>query len=409
MIARRIIDLILRIIVGIVFIFSGFVKAVDPFGSAYKFTDYFEAFGLDFLAPVALVLACILPALEFALGFALILNLLKKFTTWVLMGFVIYFTGLTFIIAVTNPISDCGCFGDALKISNWATFFKNVVLLFMSVFLVWHNDENLNQTFKPNKQRILWGIFLLFSLAISLYSIYYMPVLDFRPYKLGTNIYNQMTPPEGAQQDVYETTFFYEKDGIVKEFNEKNYPWEDSTWHFVDSKTELIKKGYEPPIKSFNILNNQGEDIGLDIILSKELQFFVVARDLNHINNKTGQKIKTLFEKGKEKNISVFMLSSSTPQSNNRFIYLINSKIPVYQADDILLKSMIRANPGLFVLKDGTIIGKYNLKRLEITSGLFNSLEYSLSHQRIVENRYKILTLGLIFFLLIWGYIKLDK
>ncbi|MFB6317824.1 BT_3928 family protein [Saccharicrinis sp. FJH54] len=409
MIYRRITDLIFRIIVGLVFVFSGFVKAVDPLGSAYKFIDYFEAFNVDFLNPLATALAFIIPALEFAIGFALLFNILKKFTTWVLGGFILYFTGLTLISAITNPVTDCGCFGDAIKLDNWTTFYKNLILLLLSVFLVLNNEHFSNQYFKVRTQRLLWVYFILFSLGISTYSLVTLPIIDFRPYKLGVNIYNSMTKPEWAPDDVYKTTLYYRKDGKVVGFSEDDYPWQDSTWQFVDAENELVSKGYEPPIKSFNVLNSEGEDIGPDIILNNDYQFMIICRDFRSVREKDLEKIRLAYELGKEKSYTVFVISSATAVENQKFTYMLGSDIPIYQADDVLLKSMIRANPGIFVLKEGTIVGKFNLKRTEINAGFFNVLEYTLSKQRMVNNRYNVLTLGLIFFIIILVYTNLDR
>ena len=409
MIFRRSVDLIFRIIVGLVFVFSGFVKAVDPLGSAYKFIDYFEAFNVEFLNPLATALAFILPAIEFAIGFALLLNILKKFTTWILGGFIVYFTGLTLISAITNPVTDCGCFGDAIKLDNWTTFYKNLILLLFTVFLVLNNEDFPNRYLKIRAQRILWGFFVAFCLGISTYSIWYMPLIDFRPYKLGVNIYQSMMKPEDAPDDVYKTTLYYKKDGKVVGFSEKDYPWQDSTWQFVDAENKLISKGYEPPIKSFNILNSEGEDIGPDIILNNDYQFIIVCRDFTSVNEEDLEKIRQAYSIGNEKSYNVFLISSGTSIENQHFRYLLGVDMPVYQADDILLKSMIRANPGVFVLKDGTIVGKFNLKRTKIDTNFFNILEYTLNHQRAINNRYNVLTLGLIFFIVILVYINLDR
>ncbi|MFC0875711.1 BT_3928 family protein [Saccharicrinis sp. FJH2] len=409
MVFKRTLELVFRIIVGLVFVFSGFVKAVDPLGSAYKFVDYFEAFNVEFLNPLANALAFIIPALEFAIGVALLLNILKKFTTWVLGGFIVYFTGLTLISAITNPVTDCGCFGDAIKLDNWTTFYKNLILLVLSVFLVLNNEKFPNRFFKLRTQRVLWGFFIVFSLSISAYSIIYMPLIDFRPYKLGVNIYNSMIKPEGAPEDVYKTTLYYRKDGKVVGFSEDNYPWQDSTWQFVDAENELVSKGYEPPIKSFNVLNSEGEDIGADIILNNDYQFMIICRDYKSVSDKDLEKMRQMYRFGKEKSYSVFIISSATMNENQQLRYLLESDIPIYQADDILLKSMIRANPGIFVLKEGTIVGKFNLKRTNINPEFFNVMEYTLSHQRMVDNRYNVLTLGLIFLIIILVYINLDR
>ena len=408
MILRRILELIARIIVGIVFVFSGFVKAIDPLGSAFKFTDYFEAFNIEAVSVISLPLAYLLSAIEFAIGMALLFNLLRKYTSWILISFMIYFTGLTLMIAVTNPVSDCGCFGDAIKISNWATFYKNIVLLALSVFILLNNNRFNNRIYQLRTQRVLWMFFFLFSIGISTVSYHYQPLIDFRPFKIGVNIFEEMVPPVDAETDEYKTTLYYQKNGVVKSFTEDNYPWQDTTWHFVDMKNELVKKGHEPTIDQFIIANERGDDIGLDIISSEDKFIFIMLREPD-LNNKLIRKIKLLNEKGSEYGHNVAIVTSMPNSEVEDLKKLLNIRVPFYQADDILLKTIIRADPGIFVLNAGTIVGKFNMRRTNIDDKFKNVASYTLLNQSLVKNRYNVLSLGLIFMVILLVYLNLEK
>ena len=232
-----------RIILGAVFIFSGFVKGVDPMGSAFKFSDYFLAFGMESLEPASLPLAFILSAAEFLIGISLFFNLKMRLGAWGILIFMTFFTPLTLILALTNPVTDCGCFGDAIVMTNWQTFIKNIILL-PFVLIVFFMRKRQTVHF-PDGYAWL-GIILFASgfLAMEWYVYQHLPFMDFRPYSVGTNIPEKMSIPEGAEQDVYRTVLHYEKNGEVREFNEENFPWQDTTWTFVDSEHVLVNKGY---------------------------------------------------------------------------------------------------------------------------------------------------------------------
>ncbi len=188
-------------------------------------------------------------------------------------------TPLTLYIALNNPVTDCGCFGDALIISNWETFWKNVVLLVLVVILLFSSAKS-RPVFLSGIEWLIISVFVGISVAISLYSYNFLPMIDFRPYKIGANIPEKMKIPEGAPTDKYETTFIYEKNGEQKEFTLENYPKDDSTWVFVDQKTTLISKGYEPPIHNFSIVDQNFDDITEDVLQYKGGTYLVVVYDI---------------------------------------------------------------------------------------------------------------------------------
>ncbi|MGB8491753.1 MAG: BT_3928 family protein, partial [Bacteroidales bacterium] len=252
--------IISRIITGLVFIFSGTIKAIDPLGSAYKFGDYFEAFGLGFLQPLALPLAILLCTAEFFAGVSLLTGFRQKPGIWLTVLLMGLFTPLTLVLAISNPVSDCGCFGDAIHLTNWQTFGKNLVLLAF-VIILFSGRKHIKPVSGQATEWVAMSFISLLFIAFSLANLRYLPLIDFLPYRVGANIPENMTIPEGKPVDEYKTTFIYEKDGIKKEFSLDNYPEGDSTWKFIDQKSILVKKGYTPPVHDFSITSPGGEDI----------------------------------------------------------------------------------------------------------------------------------------------------
>jgi uncharacterized membrane protein YphA (DoxX/SURF4 family) len=350
-----------RYLLAITFIFSGFVKGVDPLGSAYKFGDYFMAFGLDFLMPFALPLSFILCAAELVIGLMLLFNVRSALASWGALLFMSVFTPLTLVLAIYNPVSDCGCFGDAIILTNWETFFKNLPLLAASMFLVYHRKRFTSALPFPYE---LAATFLLvvISFAPSFHGYRNLPLIDFRPYSIGTNIPKAMEFPEDAPMDEYKTVLFYEKDGVVKEFTQENFPWQDTTWIFVDSKSVLVKKGYEPPISNFVLNDLYGWNLTDSILSSPGYTMLAVAYRLDSTNEEAFSKLNELYFKAKEERINFYCLTASTSADIDRFVSKTGVAFPFLQADEIMLKTTVRANPGLILLDEGTIIGKWHYR-----------------------------------------------
>lgn len=353
--------LIARILLGVVFVFSGYVKAIDPWGASIKFDDYLEAMGLLIFQPLSFYVSNLLSIIELVAGYLLIFHLRMKWTAPVVLLLMLFFTPLTLWLAVTGKVSDCGCFGDAIKISDWGTFGKNIVLLIPTiiVFIYWRKFQT---SIPKAKQRLLFIFGFLFSVGVVYYSYYHLPIIDFRPYKVGTDIEKDMQIPENAPIDEYKTTLIYEKDGKQKEFDETNYPWQDTTWHFVDTKQELIKKGYEPPIYDFFLQDMQGNDITYEV-LGADKALLVVSYKLEETN------FTKLYEEsglGKfiayaEKNgVLTYVLTSSTKEQIQNLNAFIPTSLQFATADEKMLKTMIRANPGIVLLNKGIVVGKWS-------------------------------------------------
>ena len=352
-----------RVILGLVFIFSGFVKAVDPWGGAYKILDYFDAFGFTSFSPGALPLAFLQAAFEFGVGACLLLGIYRRINALFALLIMLFMTPLTLYLAIADPVSDCGCFGDALVISNWQTFYKNIFLLIAAVIVfLWYRLMAPLFTSKACPWATLW--IYLFILGLSFYCFYFLPAFDFRPYKIGTNIPQKMEIPENAEHDIYEVRLIYSKDGKQKEFTINDYPKDDSTWTFVDSKPRLIKKGYQSPIHDFTITDAEGNDITEEALSNPSYTFLLIAHKLNKANDINVDKINDIYDFSTAQGYGFYALTSSLSDEIQDWVESTGAEYPFCTMDDITLKTIIRSNPGLLLIKDGTIVDKWPNTRL---------------------------------------------
>ncbi len=344
-----------RIVLGLVFIFSGTVKAIDPLGSTYKFHDYFQAFGIGFLKELSLPLAILLCSAEFISGFSVLTGLRLKTGIWGVLILMAIFTPLTFILALTNPVSDCGCFGDAIHLTNWQTFGKNIVLIALAIIL-YTGRKQVRQYFSNTIEWIVIAIsaalFILFSLA----NLRYLPVIDFLPYKTGVKIADKMVVPEGVPVDEYQTTFIYAKDGIKKEFSLDNYPAKDTSWKFVSQKSVLIKKGYQPPIHDFSINSMNGEDFTQKVLSYPGYSVLMISKKLAEAGSKNLANGFSLGDYCMSNGINFYILTASGTGDVKSY----NNGLQFCSMDETTLKTIVRANPGYILLKNGTIIGKWS-------------------------------------------------
>lgn len=347
-----------RFIVGAVLIFSGFVKGIDPLGSAYKFNDYFTAFGLEFLDPMALPLGILLSTFEFVLGAVLILNIRTRITSWVVLIFMGFFTLLTLYLAFENPVHDCGCFGDAIVMTNWQTFWKNAVIMVFVVF-IFLQRHHFQTPYSRVQELGLTVSTVVIILAFTLYSYFHLPIIDFRPYEVGANIPEKMKIPEDAPQPEYKTILKYKKEGEIREFTMDSLP--DSTWQWVETKNVKISEGYTPPISGFSITTLDGSDI-TDIVLDKQdYTFLFISYDLKKADRSEMEEIRRLSGFCRENNHCSFIaLTSSLKEDIMRFKEKTGVRFPFYHTDEITLKTIIRANPGLMLIKEGVVMGKWH-------------------------------------------------
>jgi hypothetical protein len=272
-----------------------------------------------------------------------------------------FFTFLTFILALTNPVTDCGCFGDAIKLTNWQTFWKNIIL-FIPTLLLFLNRQKFKPLTNTFSEWYLTSVNFMLPVMLSVFCIIHQPLLDFRPYKTGTNIPEQMIIPEDAPTDEYKTILIYEKNGITQEFTEDTYPWQDTTWKWVETKQKLVTKGYEPPIYNFSVTTLQGNDITENLLTDSNYTLLIVAPKLESASLKGMKRMNELAMKADAIGYNVFGLTSSASGEIEEFISSFKPSFEICTVDETTLKTILRANPGLLILREGNILGKWNYR-----------------------------------------------
>ena len=384
------------------FIFSGFVKAVDPLGSFYKIQDYLAAFGIISWFPtyLPLLFAIILSSAEFCVGVFLFFGVRRKIASTLALLLMSVMTPLTLYLALANPVSDCGCFGDAWVLTNWQTFGKNIGLLVAAIAVI--RERKLMFRFGTLKIELMVSLYtLLFVFALSFYCLEYLPVLDFRPYKIGADIKAGMEIPEGAKPSVFESRFVLEKDGRQQEFTLDNYP--DSTWTFVETRTVLKEKGYEPPIHDFSMISlGTGEDITDSVLTDKGYTFLLVAHRIEEADDSNIDLINEIYDYSVEHGYGFYALTSSPDEEIEMWRERTGAEYPFCQMDDITLKTIIRSNPGLLLIKDGTILNKWSDNQLPDEYVLNDSLDKLELGKQKQEN--KLHTIG---YVLLWFIVPL--
>jgi len=353
---RKIITELCRFILGVTFLFSGIVKSLDPVGGAIQMEEYFGAFGLTALNPVALLASICLSAFEFLLGMCIMVAVYRKLTTFCMLVFMSFMTVLTLYLAIFNPVHDCGCFGQAIILTNTQTFLKNVLVLLPAsiVTFIYHKKMTPVYTYKVYWFAVIFSY--LYAVGFAYYNYYHLPLIDFLPYKIGINIPELMSFPEDAPQDVYD--FIYEKEGIKKVFKFEAAPFDDNSWSFVDRK--LIKQGYVPPITSFDLYDANENNLA-DILLEDEKGvFLLISPELEKASDKHIDEINNIFDYAVEKEMSFYCVTNSSKAKIDAWIQNTGAEYPFLKADDVMLKSIVRANPGLVLLKSGTILQKWN-------------------------------------------------
>ena len=379
-----------RFVLAVVFIFSGFVKAIDPLGTQYKIQDYIDAFGWVGVFPdfVPFLASALLGMLEFCLGVYLFFGIRRIIAPRAVVVVMAIMTPLTFWLALDNPVSDCGCFGDAVVLSNWETFWKNVVLLAMSVVVLkWRKRIFPLVTTRFDWLIALYGFIYIFCMTIYCYRE--LPVFDFRPYHVGADIRQGMEIPEGKEPTVYETRFILQKDGVEKEYTLDNYP--DSTWTFVDSRTVVKKQGYEPPIHDFSMMNYEdGEDITERVLSDENYTFLLVAHQLGLADDSKIDLINELYDYSLDNGYAFYCLTSSSDEDIMKWQENTGAEYPFCLMDNIILKTMIRSNPGLILLKEGKVIRKWSVNNIpdeyELTAPLGQlSIGYMDTHSLLYK------------------------
>ena len=361
-----------RAIVGLLFIFSGLIKANDPLGFGYKLQEYFEVFHISFLNDYAVLLAILLCTLEIVLGALLLLGFWSSKVAWGLLLIIIFFTFLTFYSAFFEVVTSCGCFGDAIPLTPWQSFAKDIILLSLILHLFLRRKEILPVLTGIKAQQFIAGLVLILSLGFGLFTYSYLPILDFLPYKVGNNIPQLMITPPGAAPDVYEITYNLKNksSGETKSMTDKEYLktqiWKDTNWEISgDPVSKLIKKGFDLKIKDLKITDNQGTDYNQEILENPYYNLVIVAYNLSKTDATGIGNLNALAINAAENyNIRTVLLTSNSAQDAELFSKKNKLVMEVFYADGIPLKSMVRANPGVLLLKNGVVINKWHFRNM---------------------------------------------
>ncbi len=457
---------IIRIAAGLMFTFSGFVKLIDPFGFAYKFTDYFIALNLDFLNTVVLFLAIIICVTEFIIGLLLLLNVFPRLASWGFMFFMAVFIPLSLWVVITNPIKECGCYGDAINFTYMQLFYKNIVLFIFAV-IIFIRRKKFKPYFNKFFQSIFLFLFFITGFGISIYSLNNLPVLDFRPYNIGANIIERMKIPE-SKADSYikkryqptvqnfiispiqtetnivindtlinllEAEFIYEKNGEENSFKINQLP--DTSWIFTkinyhkELNPEKIEFYYRnkssDSIKEFiiselpddtwifagagyyidsTVLKKQyaeGANITNMILPDDNYYFFVIMPEINKTKIRNIQKIKNIVQYCNENAYKIYCLTSSSKDEVENFIEKNDFYCNFYNMNSATLKTIVRSNPGLVLLKNGTILNKWSHKNIPEIKELDTDLAgYVLSEYNYKYKRNLIWIYLLVFIFIIY-------
>lgn len=361
-----------RFLLGATFVFSGFVKAVDPWGSQFKFEDYFIAFGWNFMIPLSLTLGIIMAAAEFLIGAALLTGIKPRLSSLGALLFMCLFTPLTFYLALTNAVSDCGCFGDAVKLSNWNTFYKNIFILALAVFIFLYRKK-FKHYMSCRWEWLPVGVFVAGILFVSFWGLRHLPVIDFLPYKVGVSM-----KPDPNLKDKYFVTYKDKRSGQAKEYPADNFPWQDSLWmannEFVSQRVE---KAATPPLL-INVMNAENVDVTDSVMLNPGVNVLVVSYNMNAFTQKAAAKVMAFTTPAQKGGMVVSGLTATLPENADSLRHVYQLDFPFYSADDITLKMLVRANPAIVIMKDGTILKKWAWRDVPAFSDVdFKALEAS--------------------------------
>ncbi len=392
----KILTHIARLIVGVLFIFSGFIKLNDPLGFSYKLQEYFstEVLSVEFLAPYALLIAIVLVIIEVLLGIALLIGHRKKVILWLLLAMIAFFTFLTFYSAYFNKVTDCGCFGDAIPLVPWESFIKDVVLLILIIFLI-YNQKYIQPAFAKMVNSIIIFVAFIGCMTFGYYVLMHLPWLDFRAYKVGNNISDGMKIPEGAPEATFEYRWKFNVDGKEQIITTSGgYPEIDGD--FISYDVIQTEAGYEPPVHDFTI-ERDGKEF-TNQFLEQENLIVIIAYNLTTTEREGYYNIRNITEDAIRKGYKVIGLSSSAQVEAEQFVKDFKLPFTFYYTDETVLKTIVRASPGILSLDKGTIIQKlhYNdaedlqLKKLTTAQPKLNfNLKQELDSIALLDQKYR--------------------
>lgn len=423
-----------RLLVGSLFIVSGLIKCNDPMGFSFKLEEYFDERSLGafwaIFHPYSLPLAWLIAVVEVVLGFWVVAGIKLRWVSWILLAMTLFFGWLTFYTAGCNDmqaiamqkgltfdkicVTDCGCFGDALKgsigrsLTPWESFYKDLILLVFVIVIFLERNSFTKEKFESKivffSASLLFisifsgGLFqwwfpvifsftvyalmvlffklgrefaaaltaILFTAVFAGYTLAYLPIKDFRPYAVGKNIEKQMQIPEGAQPDVFETILTYKNKltGEVKEFNDKDYPWQDTNWVWVSTSTKIVKEGDKPAITDFSLNDEDGNEVTYDLLQDPTPMIWIISYNIGKSNENAWKDIAAMIDNLYEKGWTIVFITASPKEEVYRVLNDHADKVYIYFADEVVLKTIIRSNPGILLMQQGNILGKWPHRRL---------------------------------------------
>lgn len=375
---------VLRFAVAATFIFSGVVKLIDPHGTEYKIEDYAAAFHLSGLLPalLPLLLSVLVSVLEFTIGVFLLFGIRLRTTFGIMTIFLSLFTPLTLYLAIANPVPDCGCFGDALVLTHWQTFCKNIILL-LATLVVWMRRNSVFRMISESTQWLLSLYTWVFALCFAGYNLYRLPVIDFRPYRVGADLRTQYEEMGKAR---YETFFIMSKEGETREFSLDNYP--DTTWTLIDTRT-VVAGGEDAGLGGFQVISMEtGEDLTEVILQDSGYVFLLVAPYLEKADDGVMDRILEISEYSREYGYPLYCLTASEDNQVDVWRDVTGADYDFLQADATVLKTMVRSNPGLILLHDGKVVGKWPSSDLPTETLLVGALDTLPLSQSAMDNRF---------------------
>jgi uncharacterized membrane protein YphA (DoxX/SURF4 family) len=366
-----------RIFVGVLFIFSGLIKINDPLGFSYKLEEYFDVLHLGLFTPFSLYIAIILCALEIILGFGLLIGARSVAVAWGLLLLTIFFGFLTFYSAYFKVVQTCGCFGDAVPLTPWQSFSKDMFLLLLIIVLFKNRRKIRPLTTAKTGDKLLIAATVI-AVGLGVYTYNFLPVIDFLAYKVGANIPDEMKTPPGAKPDEYELTYTLKnkKTHATKVMNNTEYMssniWKDNDWSVVGTpESRLVKKGFTPKIQDLTISDAQGTDYTKDLFSNPFYNLVIVAYDLRHTDEEAIDRLNTIaINLQTNYNTRTILLTSNSAQFAEAFSKKHHLAIEIFYGDEVPLKTIVRANPGILLLKNGTVINKWHYHAFPNYEGL---------------------------------------
>ena len=388
-----------RILLGVTFIFSGTVKAIDPEGTIIKMGDYFTAFGWGHAIWSDALLSFAMIAFEFMLGVCVLLGVHRRLSTLGILIFMAIMTPVTLYLALYNPVPDCGCFGDALIITNWQTFYKNIILSAAAI-IAFIYCRRLTPCYSNRAHSIVALFAFAFGVAFCYWNYSHLPMVDFRPYKVGANIPKLMEIPADAPQDEY--VFIYQKDGVQKEFKLEEAPAGDSTWVYVDAR--LVKQGFVPTVSNFELYNEMGDNLAEELFAEEKPVLLLISPHLEQASEAHVAEIEAVSDYAHTHNLPIYTVTASNESQCREWAKHTGLDIPFLTADDVLLKTIIRSNPGLVLMKQGTILDKWHHNDIPTPNELQALIEANRPNLRSAGRIWLYTVLAFVLpLLLFWG------